>query len=215
MADADDTTTDDATTEDDTSTDGRDAEQLKRDQAFTRRADQAARAARKATYEALGVKDEAEARKLIEDARKTREAQLSAVDKAKADADSAKADAADARREAAQLKRERTAERALATAGVSGRLLDRMTGMLLTDVGEDADDEAVKAGIEVLREEFPDAFKASAGDGGRKPPAGEAKEKGTGGKPASSSHGTVEDAMQRGRDRAAQFQGQKPDTKSA
>lgn len=163
---------------------------------------------RKALLEELGISDPKEAKKLIEAAAKAADKDRSDIDRAREGRTAAEAKAAEAERKLAEVQLERDIDRALATAGVQPKRLARVAKLVALELGDEPDSDDIKAAIETIRDDLPEAFAQSGdGDGGRRAPSGEGK----GGKPpAGQRGGNKEDPMARGAALAAQRQGRSP-----
>lgn len=190
--------------------DGRTYTQAELDRILTGRVGKADKTAKRHLLEQLGVKDEAEARKLIEAHRKASEKDKSELERERSRATEASAAAEAAKREAATMKLQVKIDRALLAADADPKRLERLSRMVFVDLEDDADDDDIKAAIESVRGDFAEAFVKS--DSETEPekkkgpaPSGAARDgKGPkGGAP-------VTDAMTRGRDRARQLQGREP-----
>lgn len=172
-----------------------------------RETDKANRRGRADLLAELGVTDPKEAKRLIEQAAKAAERDKSEQDKLRDKATAAETAAAEAKREAAQAKLERSVDRALVTAGVQPKRMERIAKLVhgeLTEDEPDADD--IKAAIESVKDDFPEAFADDDGDDGgkRRAPSTE----GRGGTPARGTRGGAkEDPAARGAERARKMQG--------
>lgn len=120
--------------------------------------------AEKALADSLGVSVD-EAKQIIADQKAAQEAAKGESQKA-IDAAKAREEAATARERAA-IARERSAEvkLALMDAGINPTRLARATTLLVTDVAEDADADAIKAAAEALKSEMPELFGAGSPGG--------------------------------------------------
>lgn len=178
------------------------------------------KAARKAMLESLGVKDEAEAKKLLEAQRKAAEKDRSELDTAKAKATEHETAARAARREAADAKLELQIDRALLAAEANPKRLARLSKLVKSELGDEPGEDDIKDVIAELKSEFAEQFTASKGDdagdeekGKRKTgpaPSGQARD----GKGASKGAG-ASSALDRGRERARRHQGRTDTAKTA
>lgn len=130
--------------------------------------------AEKALADSLGVSVD-EAKQIIADQKAAKEAAQSESEKA-VNAAKTREEAATARERAA-IARERAAEvkLALMDAGINPTRLARATTLLVTDVAEDADAEAIKAAAEALKSEMPELFAAVPGGAPSGDPSGPPK----------------------------------------
>lgn len=162
--------------------------------------------ARQALLAELGVNDPKEAKRIIEAAAKAAEKDKSEQDKLREQATAAQRAADEAKREAAAAKLERTVDRALVKAGVQSNRMDRIARLVHGELGDEPDEDDIKAAIDAVKDDFPEAF-ADNGDGdgkGRRAPSGD----GRGGTPPKGQRGGAkEDPAARGADRARQMQG--------
>lgn len=201
---------------DETSSEGRTFSQADVDRLAGKTRSEGSKAARRELLEGLGVKDEAEARKIIEAHRKATEKDRSEVERATAKATEAATAAEAAKREATTARMQLKIDRALLKAGANPDRLERLSKMVFVDLDDDADDDAVSEAIESVRADFAEAFKSDDSEG-------DTKKKKTGPAPSGAardgkgSKGTAptQDALSRGRARARQYQGRDESAKTA
>lgn len=188
---------------DDGKSTGRTLTQAQIDRMIGREKTTAERAATRKLLEDLGVTDAAEARKLLESARKAADKDKTETDKLREKTTAAESAAAEARREAAAARQERQVDRALIGANVDPKRLDRMAKLVRLELDDDADEDAIKAAVGQVREDFAEAFAGDDQDKDkRRAPSGDGK-----GKTPRAPRGQTESGIDRGRQRARDLMG--------
>ncbi len=166
--------------------------------------DKAKREAKKATYaevaQTLGCTVE-EAKALVEAKRAADDATKTETQKA-LEAAEAKNKAAD-ERERATARKERALDLrlALVAANVTGDRLDKAAKLLLSDLADDADEDAIKAAVETFKTETPEWF----GEAKPPPPGSDPQGRGPGG-----GAGGAKTGMDAGRQRAIDRKANQP-----
>lgn len=176
----------------------------------------AASTTKRELLEALGVKDETEAKKLLAAAKAADEKNKTELERAQTKAAEHETAAQAYRREATQVKLQLKIDRQLLKAKADPNRLERLSKSVYVDLEDDADDDAITAAIEAVKTDFPEAFTAddeTGSDGKKKTgpaPSGNAQ----GGK-GPKTGGTTESALDRGKARARLLQGKEPATNNA